>query len=58
MKLDKYIDLSHKISQLKHNEYMSGLSEGWEELDKATEYNEIAKELFKEILNELMEEVQ
>ena len=57
MKLDKYIELAHKITQLKHNAYMNGLNEGWEQLDAAEEYYDETSKLFKEILNELMEEV-
>ena len=58
MKLDKYIEICHKISQLKHNSYMTGLSVGQEEYDESSEYGDLTSELFKEILNELMEEVQ
>ena len=58
MKLDKYIELAHKITRLKHNAYMNGLNEGWEQLDVAEEYYDVTSKLFKEILNELMEEVQ
>ena len=57
MKLDKYIDLSHKISQLNHERYMEGLARGCEEYEISQERSERANELFKEILNELMEEV-
>ena len=58
MKLDKYIELAHKITRLKHDAFMNGLNEGYEDLEMAEEYYDEASKLYKEILNDLMEEVQ